>query len=185
MQPPELIERGTLSPATDVYSFGVLIFEMWVGQRAWKGLRAAAILSNVIGGQGLQPPRDAPPELQVSLPLHVPLTFAFACVLCLSLCQASCQLPPSASSGVGAVTGRYPPSTLVSCPAAGVPCTSYWCMLIKGWDVSASSGSKLTSLHGLHSLMCRSSWAAACCTTQLVGQPLRKYGRSWRNSVQC
>ena len=34
---PEQIEGGRISPATDVYAFGLLLFEMVTGERAYRG----------------------------------------------------------------------------------------------------------------------------------------------------
>ena len=35
--PPELLVKGVLSKAADVYSFGVLMVELWSQSRAWAG----------------------------------------------------------------------------------------------------------------------------------------------------
>ena len=35
--PPELLASGVLSKAADVYSFGVLMVELWSQSRAWAG----------------------------------------------------------------------------------------------------------------------------------------------------
>jgi hypothetical protein len=37
--PLELLERGLLGKAADVYAFGVLLWQMWTGSRPWAGLR--------------------------------------------------------------------------------------------------------------------------------------------------
>lgn len=42
--PPELLMDGTLTKSADAYAFGVLLWEMWNGRRAWAG----AALGNVI-----------------------------------------------------------------------------------------------------------------------------------------
>ena len=36
--PPELLTNDELSPATDAFSFGVVLWEMMSGRRAWRGL---------------------------------------------------------------------------------------------------------------------------------------------------
>ena len=36
--PPEVVVSGQVSAAADVYSFGVLLYEMIAGERAWAGL---------------------------------------------------------------------------------------------------------------------------------------------------
>ena len=35
--PPELLAKGVLSKAADVYSFGVIMYELWTQTRAWAG----------------------------------------------------------------------------------------------------------------------------------------------------
>ncbi|GAB4816981.1 hypothetical protein N2152v2_004027 [Parachlorella kessleri] len=42
--PPELLEDGSLSPAGDAWAFGILLWEMASGQRAFKGMRDAQSL---------------------------------------------------------------------------------------------------------------------------------------------
>ena len=37
--PPELLAEGKISKAADVYSFGVMLWEMYVGERPWAGAR--------------------------------------------------------------------------------------------------------------------------------------------------
>ena len=36
---PEMISEGRLSPEVDIFSAGVLLYEMLNGHRAWDGLR--------------------------------------------------------------------------------------------------------------------------------------------------
>ena len=43
MQPPELLIHGILSPAVDVYSFGVILWEMWALCHAWQGRTALQV----------------------------------------------------------------------------------------------------------------------------------------------
>lgn len=45
--PPELLTEGKLSKAADVYAFGVLIWEMTTGVRAWAGMSHTQILAAV------------------------------------------------------------------------------------------------------------------------------------------
>ena len=62
---PELLSEGALGFYTDVYSIGVLIWEMWTGVRAWCGQRPAQIVLAVTSGKGkLQLPKDAPENLR-------------------------------------------------------------------------------------------------------------------------
>lgn len=48
--PPEVVQHGTLSKATDVWSFGMIVLEMVTGQRAYMGLHYGQIIRQV--GEG-------------------------------------------------------------------------------------------------------------------------------------
>jgi serine/threonine protein kinase len=62
--PPELLQDGVLSKAADVYSFGVLLWQMYTGQRPWSGLSHAAVIMRVATlRQGLACPEDMPAGL--------------------------------------------------------------------------------------------------------------------------
>lgn len=52
--PPELLFQRDLSPATDVYSFGVLVWELCHRQVAWQGMSRGEILESKLHGRGLQ-----------------------------------------------------------------------------------------------------------------------------------
>lgn len=45
--PPEMLSDGELSTATDVYAFGVLLWELYNGKRAWAGMHPMQIMFNV------------------------------------------------------------------------------------------------------------------------------------------
>lgn len=45
--PPELLAEGLMSKAVDVYAYGVLLWELFVGDRPWAGLRQMQIIQNV------------------------------------------------------------------------------------------------------------------------------------------
>ena len=45
--PPELLESGIISKAADGWSFGVLLWEMWHGCRAWASLNHAQVINAV------------------------------------------------------------------------------------------------------------------------------------------
>ena len=67
--PPELLRDGTISFATDIYSMGVVLWEMWTGVRAWCGQRPEDIAAVVCGSaetnsQVFTMPDDAPEELK-------------------------------------------------------------------------------------------------------------------------
>jgi serine/threonine protein kinase len=52
--PPELLADGVLGLATDMYSLGVLFWEMYTGVRAWCGQRQDHIINAVCNGRGLK-----------------------------------------------------------------------------------------------------------------------------------
>mmetsp|Transcript_8962 Transcript_8962/g.26850 ORF Transcript_8962/g.26850 Transcript_8962/m.26850 type:complete len:941 (-) Transcript_8962:2021-4843(-) len=59
--PPELLREGQLSKAVDVYAFGVLLWEMYVGERPWAGLRPVSIILKKTQGKAqLQWPNGTP-----------------------------------------------------------------------------------------------------------------------------
>jgi serine/threonine protein kinase len=61
---PELLARGELSPAADVFAFGVCLWQMWTGARPWHGLTHAQIVQAVaVEGKTLAWPQDAPEGL--------------------------------------------------------------------------------------------------------------------------
>jgi len=49
-RPPELVTAGTVSTAADVYSFAVILLEMYTGKRAWLGMTFMQILSAISAG---------------------------------------------------------------------------------------------------------------------------------------
>eukprot|EP00891_Asterochloris_glomerata_P008882 jgi/Astpho2/8882/e_gw1.00129.64.1_t len=60
--PPELMLKGIMTKATDVFSFGVLLHEMYTSQRAWSGLKFAQIVHTVCHeGRMLEAPYGCPP----------------------------------------------------------------------------------------------------------------------------
>lgn len=59
--PPETLTHGIISKAMDVYSFGVLLWQMYTGSRPFSGLRQAVIIDNVCNKRiPLQWSRDTP-----------------------------------------------------------------------------------------------------------------------------
>lgn len=63
-QPPELLSTGQLSFSSDIYSFGVILYEMFVGERAYHGLRVATIMSQKLEGHVLELPPAANKSLR-------------------------------------------------------------------------------------------------------------------------
>lgn len=51
--PPELLASGALSQASDVFSFGVMLLEMWYSQRAWLGVPPTAVYARATVGAPL------------------------------------------------------------------------------------------------------------------------------------
>mmetsp|Transcript_8938 Transcript_8938/g.19085 ORF Transcript_8938/g.19085 Transcript_8938/m.19085 type:complete len:704 (-) Transcript_8938:2515-4626(-) len=62
--PPELLVDGTLSKATDVYAFGVLMWEMYMGQRPYMGLSHGQIIHHITCGRSLQLSTGCPNALR-------------------------------------------------------------------------------------------------------------------------
>lgn len=61
--PPETLEHGHINTAVDMYSFGVLQWEMWNGIRAYCGQRPAQIIFQVTSGKtALTFPATAPED---------------------------------------------------------------------------------------------------------------------------
>ncbi|KAL4857667.1 Mitogen-activated protein kinase kinase kinase 9 [Chlorella vulgaris] len=62
--PPELLAEGKLSKSADVYSFGIMLLEMYHGQRAWLGVPPLKVLSKVTAGMlPFEFPSEAPQAL--------------------------------------------------------------------------------------------------------------------------
>ena len=80
--PPELLADGTLTKAADVYAFGVLVWEMYNGTRAFVGRRAPTIIHAVTSGSSqLTMPDFAPADLTVSGP-HLGTICTIRCMFC-------------------------------------------------------------------------------------------------------
>ena len=64
-RPPELLRDGLLTKAADVYAFGVLLWEMYIGKRAWAGANVGQVIFAVTCRQEtLTMPASAPRDLR-------------------------------------------------------------------------------------------------------------------------
>ena len=63
--PPELITGGMLTKSGDVYAFGIITWEIYVGRRAWEGLQPAQVLKRVANHEVLQFPGQTPHRLKI------------------------------------------------------------------------------------------------------------------------
>jgi len=61
--PPELLSDGILTPATDIYSFGILLWELISGQSAYPNEEYSEIILEVVNGRRPIIPEDCPPSL--------------------------------------------------------------------------------------------------------------------------
>ena len=65
--PPELVRKGVTHKSADVWAFGVLLWEMYSGQRAWAGMSYTQVMQAVGYEQrGPEWPEQAPTALKVS-----------------------------------------------------------------------------------------------------------------------
>lgn len=64
--PPELIKEGILTKMADVYAFGVITWEMYLGRRAWEGLKPSEVLQKVAKREErLEFPQQTPHRLKI------------------------------------------------------------------------------------------------------------------------
>ena len=70
--PPEVLAEGKVTKSADVYAFGVILWEMFTGERPFAGMRQAQIVQAVMSATAGKPPLDlpmqAPHHFQVLLP---------------------------------------------------------------------------------------------------------------------
>lgn len=62
--PAELLLNGHMSKAVDVYSFGVIVWEMYCGSRPFAGMSHSQVLHAIGMGKLLEPPQDMPHSLK-------------------------------------------------------------------------------------------------------------------------
>lgn len=61
---PEQIERHVYSKATDVYSFGVLLYEIFAKEAPWSGINNLVACQKVLNGECMKPPNRTPRPLR-------------------------------------------------------------------------------------------------------------------------
>ncbi|GAX75883.1 hypothetical protein CEUSTIGMA_g3326.t1 [Chlamydomonas eustigma] len=61
---PELLLEGTLSKAADVYSFGVILWEMYSGKRPYGGMTQGQVIQHISARRGLALNSGCPPPLR-------------------------------------------------------------------------------------------------------------------------
>jgi len=61
--PPELLSDGILTPATDVYSFGMMLFEMMSGEVPYSSMEYTEIVMGVVAGVRPAIPPNCPPAV--------------------------------------------------------------------------------------------------------------------------
>jgi len=60
---PEAIKSRAYSRKSDVYSYGVVLYEIVTRDEPWKGVQLAMVTYNVVSGKRLTIPKDCPPIL--------------------------------------------------------------------------------------------------------------------------
>ncbi|GFH25154.1 protein kinase domain-containing protein, partial [Haematococcus lacustris] len=61
---PEILTNSAASPASDIYAFGIMLYEMVTSSQAYKGLRYAQVINMVLVQQIRPPwPAHAMPDL--------------------------------------------------------------------------------------------------------------------------
>ena len=105
--PPELLTTGRLSKAADTYAFGVLLWEMYTGQRPWAGMLQMQIIFNVtVQSKQLQFPQGAPQQIKARLSRRSQLSTT--CVGCGSASKHG-GMGSEVRSAVCTTRGRKPP----------------------------------------------------------------------------
>ena len=61
---PEQLKKHVYSKASDVYAFGVVLFEIWARESPWKGVADVVVATSVESGETLSVPASAPAAVQ-------------------------------------------------------------------------------------------------------------------------
>jgi tRNA A-37 threonylcarbamoyl transferase component Bud32 len=62
--PPEMLMEGSLKSSADIYSFGMILAELWSGKNPWGSANFAQIIFSVSQGKTPEFPSDAPEALR-------------------------------------------------------------------------------------------------------------------------
>ena len=57
---PEQMDKHTYSKASDVYAFGVVLYEIWAREMPWRGVKNTKVAVNVSAGKQMRLPDSAP-----------------------------------------------------------------------------------------------------------------------------
>jgi len=61
VQPPEVVQSGLKIPAGDVYSFAMVMWQLWTGEQAYKGMDMHVFHREIVeDGKRPDPPEDMP-----------------------------------------------------------------------------------------------------------------------------
>jgi len=72
---PEVLQCLGHSKLSDVFSFGILLFEIFGREEPWRGFANMTVATNTVKGLRMRPPANAPPvvvELMVACGAHEP-----------------------------------------------------------------------------------------------------------------
>jgi hypothetical protein len=62
---PEQLEKQKYSSASDMFAFGVLLFEIFAQEVPWKGIAGTAAVISVVSGKRMKFPRSAPADVSL------------------------------------------------------------------------------------------------------------------------
>ena len=61
---PEMMREGCINKSSDIYSFGVILWEIWNGEIAWKDIHPVRVIYSISQGGSLIFPEDMPAKLR-------------------------------------------------------------------------------------------------------------------------